>query len=307
MADANGDTGRGRHRLLHRRSSGCQDESGRPTPDKVFFIDLSGGMELRLADISPEPLLEIRGKVTLEIGNELRDGNKFRVHARRLGHDQGLSSSATSPRAPRSSCSRSATASTTSSSGASPPFAANLEFLEQYGIYLQGSVLLQINTTAQTRSRDALARGHPGRPPGRRRRRRGAPALPTGTFAAGAARRGLDRRCSRHHGQRRPQRSTAQRRPARRGRTITYASGQRFQMQGLTRRDRPDRHERQDRGHRRRQEVAHQDHDRQHVLHREGADRCSERHAQGRLHRPQRGPHLRPRSRARWPSRSSAG
>ncbi|HEX6130520.1 MAG TPA: hypothetical protein VF044_02260, partial [Actinomycetota bacterium] len=47
------------------------------TPHKVFFIDISGALELRLADLFPEPLLEIRGKVTLEIGvRTLPDGSQ---------------------------------------------------------------------------------------------------------------------------------------------------------------------------------------------------------------------------------------
>jgi hypothetical protein len=49
------------------------DPAEEPDPEstsyRVFFIELSGGMELRFADLFDEPILEIRGKVALEFGN----------------------------------------------------------------------------------------------------------------------------------------------------------------------------------------------------------------------------------------------
>src|SRR6185312_6246592 len=48
-------------------SSDVATESN-PTPNRVFFIDISGRMLLQAFGFTDEPILEIRGKVTLEIG-----------------------------------------------------------------------------------------------------------------------------------------------------------------------------------------------------------------------------------------------
>ena len=60
---------------------------GTPPPGKVFFIDISGGMYLRLGDLFDEPILEIRGKVSLEIGKGADGGVAVRAHG--LRDDQG--------------------------------------------------------------------------------------------------------------------------------------------------------------------------------------------------------------------------
>ena len=40
---------------------------------------------------------------------------------------------------------------------------ANLDFLKNYGIFVEGSALLQINTTPTPKTEKIVARGHPGR------------------------------------------------------------------------------------------------------------------------------------------------
>src|SRR5204863_9576641 len=56
-------------RLIDSLKAGGSDPQNR-----VFFIDISGGLELNLADLTKdEPVLEIRGKVSLEIGS--KDGH----------------------------------------------------------------------------------------------------------------------------------------------------------------------------------------------------------------------------------------
>ncbi len=71
-------------------SSSIERSSRQPTRStSVFFIDIRGGMELRLADLFDEPIIEIRGKVALEIGDATRRRRRRSRFARRLGHDQG--------------------------------------------------------------------------------------------------------------------------------------------------------------------------------------------------------------------------
>ena len=90
-------------------------------PPRVFFIDISGGMELRLAGaFDNQPIIEIRGKVTLEIGavaGRPVQGPRQPVRQRHAeAHRRRQHRLGARPR----SCSRRATGSPTSPSGASP-------------------------------------------------------------------------------------------------------------------------------------------------------------------------------------------
>ena len=204
-----------------------QDESSNPAPDKVFFIDLSGGMELRLADLTPEPLFEIRGKVSLEIGrNSATNKTRFLLAASgtikvfRLGN---LASAA---------------AKFVLEVGDDfadiefwgvAAFQTNFEFLEQYGIYLTGSVLLQVNTTQRTISETISLEGIPG---GRLfvRDAASAPALPTGTFAQSPLAQGwIDLLKTMPTDRNLDGTVDSDPRPE-----ITFSSGQKFKLQGIT-------------------------------------------------------------------------
>ena len=89
-------------------------------------------------------------------------------------------------------------ASRTSSSGASPPSRRTSTFLEQYGIYLQGSRAAADQHDRPRRSTETISlEGIPGGAPVRASTPPTAPALPTGTFAPVAARRRAGSRCSR--------------------------------------------------------------------------------------------------------------
>ena len=159
--------------------------------DRVFFIDISGGMELRLADLFDEPILEIRGKVSLEIGNRtMRDSNNCLVYpdgtATNLvdgcqipvvvGTDPlkrfrfGLTASGTIKVIKLGNIASGA-ASFVLEKGDSladiefwgvVAFQTNLQFLEQYGIYAQGSALLTVNATDRLQREMISLEGIPG-------------------------------------------------------------------------------------------------------------------------------------------------
>ena len=129
----------------------------------MFFIDISGGMELRLADLFDEPVLEIRGKVSLEFGNRtLRDGStKFRMKLEASGTIKVIKLGNLA----------SGAASFVLETGDGledlefwgvASFATNFSFLEQYGVFMQGSALLQINTTSREQKETISLEGIPG-------------------------------------------------------------------------------------------------------------------------------------------------
>ena len=109
-------------------------------PTQVFFIDISGGLNLRLADLFEENILEIRGKVSLEIGDVTVDGQRvFRFKLDASGTIKVIKLG--------NIASGAATFVLQTAGGLEDlefwgvaTFATNLSFLEQYGIFLQGSV-----------------------------------------------------------------------------------------------------------------------------------------------------------------------
>ena len=113
------------------------DSSGR-----VFFIEIAGGITLKAAGLLDEPLLEIRGQVTIEIDSArglftLDASGTIRIF--KLGNIA-------------SGAARFVLATGNTLSG-NPEFwgvlklQTNLDFFEQFGIIVNASVLLQINTT----------------------------------------------------------------------------------------------------------------------------------------------------------------
>ena len=155
------------------------------TPDKVFFIEISGGMELRAAGLFEEtdpatgltkPLLAIRGKVRLEFGNRtLTDASGKVVTDAKATRSPACASASTPPARSRSS-------SSATSPRARRDFVLEtgdgLSDLEFWGVAafasqlrlpravrrrcLQGSALLQINTTAVEQIETISLEGIPG-------------------------------------------------------------------------------------------------------------------------------------------------
>ena len=144
---------------------------------------------------STEPIIEIRGKVTLEIGTDVPDdGRQASASARRVGHDQG--DQARQHRVGRRHVrarDRRRRSSDLEFWGVAS-FATNFAFLEQYGDLPAGLGAAAGQHDRPRPDRDALARGHPGRRAVRGRRRRRALRRCRATFTRPRARPGLDRR-----------------------------------------------------------------------------------------------------------------
>ncbi|MBN1192791.1 MAG: hypothetical protein JXA36_03745, partial [Coriobacteriia bacterium] len=130
---------------------------------KVFFIELSGGMELRFADLFDEPILEIRGKVALEIGNRPlpEGGTKARIALYASGTIKVIKLGNLASGAAAFILEMGSGLSDIEFWGVAA-FATNFEFLEPYGIYLSGSALLQINASEHTKTETLSLEGIPG-------------------------------------------------------------------------------------------------------------------------------------------------
>ena len=131
------------------------------TATQVFFIDLSGGMELRLGDLFDEPILEVRGKASFEAGLRTLAG-VTKAHL-------SFNASGTIKVIKIGNLASGAAAFTMEiTPGVLLPeiygvaaFATNFDFLRQYGITLGGSALLQFNSTATPSSRRSRSRAFP--------------------------------------------------------------------------------------------------------------------------------------------------
>jgi hypothetical protein len=140
-----------------------QADPAAPPPDRVFFIDLSGGLELNGAGLFDEPILEIRGKATIEIGERtLPDGTKR--------NRMTLEASGTI-KVIKIGNIASGAASFVLETGDSiedvefwgvAAFATNLDVLKPYGITLAGSARLQINLTDRPQRETLTLEGIPG-------------------------------------------------------------------------------------------------------------------------------------------------
>ncbi|HEX6131015.1 MAG TPA: hypothetical protein VF044_04745, partial [Actinomycetota bacterium] len=141
-----------------------QDTPAGATPSKVFFIDISGGMQLWFVPLVPdEPVLEIRGKVTLEFGKRtLADGTqRFRFTLDASGTIDVYKIGNIASGAASFVLETGGTLGTTEFWGVAA-FATNLDFLLDYGIELKGSILLQINTTDRVQRETITLEGVPG-------------------------------------------------------------------------------------------------------------------------------------------------
>src|SRR5207253_7321116 len=115
------------------------------TPNKVFFIDLSGGIQLWFVPLFPDqPVLEIRGKATLEIGKRTLPNGSTRTRF-------ALNASGTIDVVDPIGNIASGAAAFVLETGNSladtefwgvAAFETNFDFLKDYGINLQGRALL---------------------------------------------------------------------------------------------------------------------------------------------------------------------
>ena len=194
--------GRQRGRRAGRRASSSSTASSRrhrPATDRVFFIDISGAMELRLADLFDEPILEIRGKVSIEIGDRTVATRTATSSSTRTAIRRSASASRSTRRDDQGDQARQHRLGRRLVRAREGRRAVGHRVLGRRrlpdelrvpravrDLRCSGSALLQINATDEHQQRDALARGHPGRrrlrAPDRRPTRRALAALPSDTF-----------------------------------------------------------------------------------------------------------------------------
>ena len=130
----------------------AQAEGGR-----VFFIDISGGLELNALGVLDEPLLEIRGAVSIELDFA---GGRFSIDASGTVKLYKVGNIA-------SGAARFILQTANTLSG-DPEFwgvmklQTNLDFLQEFGIIAEASVLLQLNTTPNLKTETIALEGVPG-------------------------------------------------------------------------------------------------------------------------------------------------
>ena len=144
---------------------GFRDRAGQKLPnvegqtesaDRIFFIELSGGMMLQSAGLFEEPLLHARGRVLIEVsGNRLTLNASGTLEVIKLGNvGSGAAAFVLEVGDPL----------TATKFWGVAAFATNLTFLEQFGIFAGGSVLLQINMTDDEHVETLSLEGVPGSP-----------------------------------------------------------------------------------------------------------------------------------------------
>ena len=138
-------------------------EPGQPAP-RVFFIEISGGVKLQGLGFTNEPIIDIRGKVVIEIGNFPAPNNqtitRFTLDASgtvkiiKLGNIGSV--------AARFILQTGDTVTGNPEFWGVAKIQVNLDFLKNYGIFAEGSALLQINTTPTPKSEKIALEGVPG-------------------------------------------------------------------------------------------------------------------------------------------------
>ena len=166
-ADLDGNPGQNADAELpgHHHAQAADNGQGGQSVGKVFFIEISGGVKLQGLGFTDEPIIDIRGGVTLEIGDYVLPERQHRSSA--------------SPSTPHgtikiiklgnigSAAARFVLQTGDTVSG-DPEFwgvakiQANFDFLKNYGIFADGSALLQINTTPTPKTEKIVLEGIPG-------------------------------------------------------------------------------------------------------------------------------------------------
>ncbi len=132
---------------------------------KIFFIEISGGVKLQGLGFTDEPIIDIRGKVTLEVGDYVLSNGRHdqALQPGRLRHDQGHQD-----RQHRARPAARFVLQTGDTVSGDPEFwgvakiQANFDFLKNYGIFADGEAMLQINTTPTEKTENIVLEGIPG-------------------------------------------------------------------------------------------------------------------------------------------------
>jgi hypothetical protein len=138
-------------------------EPGQPAT-RVFFIEISGGFKLQGLGFTDEPIVDIRGKVVMEIGDFPAPNNqtvtRFSIDASgtikiiKLGNIGSVGA--------RFILQTGDTVTGNPEFWGVAKVQVNLDFLKNYGIFAEGSALLQINTTPTVKSEKIFLEGVPG-------------------------------------------------------------------------------------------------------------------------------------------------
>ncbi|MGH9142255.1 MAG: hypothetical protein ACRD2I_14075, partial [Vicinamibacterales bacterium] len=136
------------------------------TPNRVFFISISGSIELRAGglfeDEANTPLLAIRGAAELQIGQRLVGTEvKTRFELTASGTVEVIKIGNLASGAAKFVLETGDGLSSIEFWGVAA-FKTNFKFLEPYGIFMQGSALLEINTTSRTQTETLSLEGIPG-------------------------------------------------------------------------------------------------------------------------------------------------
>ncbi|MBK8118783.1 MAG: hypothetical protein IPK39_05835 [Sulfuritalea sp.] len=131
---------------------------------KVFFIEISGGIKLQGLGFTEEPIIDIRGGVTLEIGDfKLTNGSvikRFTLDAN--GTIKIIKLGNIGSAAARFVLQAGDTVSGKPEFWGVAKIQANLDFLKNYGIFAEGNAMLQINTTSTPKTEKIALEGIPG-------------------------------------------------------------------------------------------------------------------------------------------------
>jgi hypothetical protein len=131
---------------------------------QVFFIEISGGIKLQGLGFTDEPIVDIRGAVKLEIGDQvLPDGSlikRFQIDA--SGTIKIIKLGNIGSAAARFVLQTGDTVSGDPEFWGVARIQVNLDFLKNYGIFAEGNATLQINTTPTAKTETIALEGIPG-------------------------------------------------------------------------------------------------------------------------------------------------
>ena len=141
-------------------------DTGSDPLGRVFFIEISGGMQLQGLGFTDEPIIEIRGRVVLEIGDRVRtDGSiakRFSVVATGTIKIIKLGNIGSVAAALFLEAGRTSQDELEVDLWGVAKIQLNLEFLQNIGIFLEGSATLQVNFTDIVRREQLFLEGIPG-------------------------------------------------------------------------------------------------------------------------------------------------
>ena len=131
---------------------------------KIFFIEISGGIKLQGLGFTDEPIIDIRGGVKLEVGDFVLDNGatikRFSVDAN--GTIKIIKLGNIGSAAARFVLQTGDTVSGQPEFWGVVKVQANLDFLKNYGIFVEGEATLQINTTPTEKTEKLVLEGIPG-------------------------------------------------------------------------------------------------------------------------------------------------